>query len=138
MILYTIPPDAPWYFHPPIKASGAKGARKKKLPELLARQNNKDKASYAQWRVRRAQRLSREAPLLVRGEMEDRIEWHDAFVLQPYSFNRARIHFSFTHTLITYYITLRLLTHPSLHLMNSRPVWELRGKDTEGIVTQDF
>lgn len=27
VILYTIPPGAPWYFHPPIKASGAKGAK---------------------------------------------------------------------------------------------------------------
>jgi len=32
VILYTIPPDAPWYFHPPIKASGAKGAKKRERP----------------------------------------------------------------------------------------------------------
>lgn len=32
VILYTRPPDAPWYFHPPIKASGAKGAKKGERP----------------------------------------------------------------------------------------------------------
>lgn len=29
---YTISPEAPWYFHPPIKASGAKGAKKGERP----------------------------------------------------------------------------------------------------------
>ncbi len=35
VILYTIPPDAPWYFHPPIKASGAKGAKKGPYASLI-------------------------------------------------------------------------------------------------------
>jgi len=43
VILYTIPPDAPWYFHPPIKASGAKRAKKR---ERLARVLLKEKAPY--------------------------------------------------------------------------------------------
>ena len=43
VILYTIPPDAPWYFHLPIKASGAKRAKK---CERLARVLLKEKAPY--------------------------------------------------------------------------------------------